>query len=130
MSDHEGAFRRAAKLFSWERIADYIEAVSGVLAAGVCVCSLVSTLVVAARRPFWLDEIFTISIARTSTVSDVLAAFEGTLDQTPPLNAFLVRLFGSFFGWSELVARLPSAIFATVFSASEHSQAEFLLSPQ
>lgn len=46
-------------------------------------------------------------------MGDLLSRFLFTFDQTPPLNAMLVRLSSSIFGWTELAARLPSTIFVT-----------------
>ncbi len=98
---------------SWQRIADWIEIRSGVLAIALCACLTVLSLTIAARRPFWYDEIVTVSIARAPTIKDVLANFYLVYDQTPPLNTLIVRLVCSFLGWTELAARLPSIIFVT-----------------
>jgi Dolichyl-phosphate-mannose-protein mannosyltransferase len=104
---------RKPDLVTWQRVSDYIEARSGSLAVGLLTCFALSSLAIAARRPFGCDEIITVTLAHAATIKDVLAKFLLTFDQTPPLNAVLVKLLGSLFGWTELVARLPSLIFVT-----------------
>src|SRR6185437_10613364 len=91
--------------------ADWVEAKSGLLAIALCVCFAGMSLAIAARRPFWYDEIITVSIARAPTLKDVLAGFHLIYEQTPPLNTLLVRFICSLFGWNEFVARLPSVMF-------------------
>ena len=97
----------------WDRAADWVEARSGILAIVLCACFAGLMLAIAARRPFWCDEIITVTIARAPTIPDLFADFRLSFDQTPPLNAILVRAFSFYFGWTELAARLPSVIFAT-----------------
>lgn len=113
MSSPKIVLAREPDTISWQRTADWVEAKSSLLAIALCVCFAGISLAIAARRPFWYDEIITISIARAPSIKDVLASFHLIYEQTPPLNTFLVRFMGSLFGWSELVARLPSIIFVT-----------------
>jgi hypothetical protein len=103
----------APHAISWRRIADWVEIKSGALAIVLCACFAMLSLTIAARRPFWYDEIVTVTIARAPTIKDLLANFYLVYDQTPPLNTLLVRTVCSFLGWTELPARLPSTIFLT-----------------
>lgn len=107
------AIAHAPAKISWQGVADWIEARSGVLAVALCACLAGLSLAIAARRPFWYDEIITVSIARAPTVKDLLANFRLIYDQTPPLNTLIVRFVCSLLGWTELAARLPSVIFIT-----------------
>jgi Dolichyl-phosphate-mannose-protein mannosyltransferase len=100
-------------MFSWRHVASWIEAKSGLLAATLCVCLALSSLAIAARRPFWVDEIITLSNARSPSLKDLLAKYPLSVDQTPPLNAIFTWLLGSIFGWTELVPRIPAAIFVS-----------------
>ncbi len=113
MSSPKMAFAREPELSSWHRAADWIEAKSGPLAIALCLCFAGLSLAIAARRPLWCDEIITISIARAPTIKQVLGSFQLIYDQTPPLNALLVRFVCTLLGWTELVVRLPSILFAT-----------------
>ncbi|HEY7302685.1 MAG TPA: glycosyltransferase family 39 protein [Bryobacteraceae bacterium] len=113
MPDRESLLIGKPNLSSWQRLADGIEAKSSVFAIALAICFVLSSLIIATRRPLWFDEIMTVVIARASTIGDLLATFRLTVDQTPPLNALLVRFFSSLLGWTELAARLPSTIVAT-----------------
>jgi hypothetical protein len=112
MSERESALASRRIEFLWDRIANYIETNSFMFSMALCVCFAGLSLVIAARRPFWFDEILTVSVARAPTIRDLLADFRLGYDQTPPLSALLVRFACFLFGWSEFAARLPSAMFA------------------
>ncbi len=113
LSGQKPLFARKFPFLSWQRAADFIEAKNGSFAIALCLCFALSSLCIAARRPLWYDEIITVSIAGAPTLRDALASFRLSYDQTPPLNAILVRFSSSLFGWSELAARLPSTLCAT-----------------
>ena len=113
MSSPQMALAPTSARIPFQQLANWAEARSGVLAFALCICFAVLSLALAAARPFWFDEIITISIARTHTFSDFVRGFLVGYDQTPPLNTLLVRVLCSRFGWTEMVARLPSVIFAT-----------------
>ncbi len=114
MSTQRPLSGRNLDFIAWQDVADYIEAKNAVLAGALLICFALSSLAIAARRPLWCDEIITVSIARAPTIKDLLASFRLIYDQTPPLNALLVRLFASLFGWTDLVVRLPSTISVTL----------------
>ena len=113
MSSQQPISERKRDFYSWQGVADYIEAKSEVFAVALCVCFALSSLAIATRRPFWYDEILTVLAARTPGIKDLLSKFLFGYDQTPPLNAIFVRLSSDVFGWTELAARLPSTFFAT-----------------
>ncbi len=113
MSSPKVALTRAPEAISWQSVADWVEARSGILAIALCACLAGLSLAIAARRPFWYDEIITVLIARSPTIKDVLANFHLIYDQTPPLNTLIVRFVCSVLGWTEIAARLPSTIFLT-----------------
>lgn len=75
---------------------------------------LVTSLIIAAHRQFWFDELFTIHIARLPTVGALWDSLAHATDSIPPTYYMLVRLFGQMFGPSELAARMPSVLAMTV----------------
>jgi hypothetical protein len=112
MPTRESVVPRASRPLTWEFLPEQIEAHSQKLAIALCLCFALTSAAIGYRRPFWCDEIITISITHAPTLADVVSKFLLTFDQTPPLNAILVRLFSDVFGWTELAARIPSILFA------------------
>lgn len=113
MSNPKTAPVRPTEVLLWQRVADWVELRSGIIAVALCACLAGLSLAIAARRPFWYDEIITVSVARAPTVKELLANFRLIYDQTPPLNTLFVRFVCSLLGWTELAARLTSVIFIT-----------------
>jgi len=71
---------------------------------------LASSIYIASHRLFWFDEFFTVRIAQLPAWTTIWTALSHAVDSLPPFYYTLVRLFGTLFGGSEVVARLPSAL--------------------
>src|SRR5260370_27348980 len=67
------------------------------------------TLIAAARKPFWYDELFTWVIATRSSFSEILRVLRQGWDLQPPLYYMLVRASRAVSD-SELGFRLPSVV--------------------
>jgi 4-amino-4-deoxy-L-arabinose transferase-like glycosyltransferase len=76
---------------------------------------LVTTGVIAARRPLWNDEVYTYDFARAHGVSGVWHALETGADQAPPLSYLLTRVSVDAFGHGRLAIRLPEILAYLVF---------------
>jgi len=71
---------------------------------------ILRTVSIAETRHFWIDELLAVWAARLPTSSDVISAiWQGSEYSPPTYNLFLHFLFEAF-GFSPLVARLPSII--------------------
>ena len=71
---------------------------------------LATSLYIASHRLFWFDEFFTVRIAQLPTWAMIWTALSHAADSLPPFYYMLVRAFGTLFGRSEVIARLPSAL--------------------
>ncbi len=71
---------------------------------------LATSIYISSHRLFWFDEFFTVRIAQLPTWMTIWTALSHAADSLPPFYYMLVRAFGSLFGRSEVVARLPSAL--------------------
>ncbi len=71
---------------------------------------LITSLLIAAHRVFWFDELFTLHIARLPGIATIWTALGNGVDALPPTYYMLVRAFDSLLGPAEIAARLPSAI--------------------
>src|SRR5271169_5830791 len=81
------------------------------LAAALLAAFYFSTSVyIASHRLFWFDEFFTVRIAQLPAWTVIWTALSHAVDSLPPFYYMLVGLFGTLFGSSEVVARLPSAL--------------------
>ncbi len=69
-----------------------------------------TSIYIAAHRVFWFDELFTLHIARLSSVTSIWHALGNGVDALPPTYYMLVRAFDSLFGAGDVAARLPSAL--------------------
>lgn len=74
-----------------------------------CVYFAVTSLL-ASRKPMWSDELFTLYIARLSSLSEILAALSTGADQNPPSYYFVTHVFLKLMGEAPLVARLPEVL--------------------
>lgn len=83
---------------------------AAVLAGGLAVFYLVTSLYIAAHRVFWFDELFTVNIARLTRIRTIWSALANGVDALPPPYYLLVRVFDSAFGRGDIAARVPSAI--------------------
>ena len=64
----------------------------------------------ASWKPMWSDELFTLYIARLSSLSEILAALATGADQNPPSYYFLTHMFLKLMGEAPLVVRLPEVL--------------------
>src|SRR5271166_2984340 len=79
------------------------------IAAAVMVAFyFVTSLYIASHRLFWYDEIFTLHIAWLPGFHTLWTALAHAAD--PPSYSMVVRMFGTLFGRSEVIARLPSTL--------------------
>jgi hypothetical protein len=62
----------------------------------------------ASDRALWLDEIFTVYVARAPDVATVIARLRDGMDNHPPLHYLLVHSAGRVLGPGELAARVPA----------------------
>ena len=69
-----------------------------------------TSIYVAIHRLFWFDEFFTVRIAQLPTWMSIWTALGHASDSLPPFYYMLVRGFGTLFGRSEVIARMPSAL--------------------
>ena len=70
----------------------------------------VTSVQIASHRLFWFDEFFTVRIAQLPTWTMIWTALSHAADSLPPFYYMLVRTFGTLFGNSEVVARMPSTL--------------------
>jgi hypothetical protein len=70
---------------------------------------LVAGGVVAAKKRFWMDELFTWHVVTAPTAPDCLAAVADQLESNPPLYFLAAWAFGKFAGTDEISLRLFSA---------------------
>ena len=70
----------------------------------------VTSLYIASHRLFWIDEMFTIHVARLAGWSTILQALAHGVDSQPPLYYMTVRMADKLLGHSEVAARLPSVL--------------------
>jgi dolichyl-phosphate-mannose-protein mannosyltransferase len=80
------------------------------LICGFSILYLVSTCLVASRKPMWNDELFTFYIAGLPSVSDIWSALLAGGEQNPPLFHIITRISLSLFGVNELAIRLPEVV--------------------
>src|SRR5271157_5373455 len=69
-----------------------------------------TSIYIASHRLFWFDEFFTVRIAQLPAWTMIWTALSHAADSLPPFYYMLVRTFGTLFGPSEVIARLPSAL--------------------
>jgi hypothetical protein len=78
--------------------------------AALSVVYLVPTCLLAARRPLWHDEIYTLRLARLPGLADLWSALAAGADLVPPLFYVLTRAGLSLLGESPLALRLPAVL--------------------
>lgn len=86
-------------------------------------------------QSLWLDEAISANVAKNFSVLEIITRFSPT-DFHPPLYYIVLKLWTSFFGFSEIALRLPSLIFALItayfiykISKNYWAVALFLLNP-
>ena len=93
-----------------ERIADFLDRHRVPLLVAWSICVAVPTMLRAAAKPFWHDEIYTVLLARLPSISAHWAALRDGVDFAPPLNGFATRAVRHLGGIGPLVARIPPMI--------------------
>lgn len=77
---------------------------------GFSVVYLLLTGLIASQKMLWNDELFTLYIAKLSSLSDIEAAISTGADQQPPSFYFLTHIILKFLGPTELAVRLPEVL--------------------
>ena len=98
-----------------------ISAVSQHYGLLVCLVSLMYfgvAFVLASKKVFWNDELFTFYISRLSTFREVWASLLTGAEQLPPLFYIITRAFARVFGWGYVGLRLPEMVGFWVMSLS------------
>jgi hypothetical protein len=80
------------------------------VAASLAAFYFASSIYIASHRLFWFDEFFTVRISQLPTWTMIWTALSHAADSLPPFYYMLVRAFGTLFGGSEVIARMPSAL--------------------
>jgi hypothetical protein len=93
-----------------EAIRDYCERRKVLLLCIVSIVYLVSTCLLASRKPMWNDELFTYYISGLPTISDIWSALLTGGEVIPPFFHIITRISLSLFGVSELAIRLPEVL--------------------
>ncbi len=93
-----------------EDLADQIQKRKAWYLAGFSILYLAVTCLVAAHRPLWNDELYTLYIARLPAMSDVWDALSTGAEQLPPFFYVLTRASVALFGAHELSLRLPEIL--------------------
>ena len=68
---------------------------------------LISTGVLASKKPMWNDELYTFHMVRLPNLSDIWSALLTAGEQIPPLFYVITRMSLDLFGVSELTIRFP-----------------------
>jgi 4-amino-4-deoxy-L-arabinose transferase-like glycosyltransferase len=79
-------------------------------AALLAIFYFVTSVQIASHRLFWFDEFFTVRMAQLPAWTMIWTALNHAADSLPPFYYMLVRAFGTLFGKSEVVARMPSTL--------------------
>ncbi len=90
---------------SWRR--DHRNALWVLLWTGIYACV---TVVHAASKLFWYDELLTLYVSGLDTFDDVWAALTSGFDLNPPLLYIITRALHQVFEPGEVVTRLPSML--------------------
>lgn len=100
-----------ARIHAWgDDRARRLEAAGPILFAVLSLVYLLPTMVIAARKLMWNDELYTFYIARLPSMADVWMALASRGEQTPPFFYVLTRLSLGAFGVSGLTIRLPEIL--------------------
>jgi hypothetical protein len=80
------------------------------VAWGVAICVVLSSVVVDARKLLWADEIYTVLTARKAHASDILQYIREGCEGIPPLYLWLVHFLIPIVKNEALAARLPATL--------------------
>jgi Dolichyl-phosphate-mannose-protein mannosyltransferase len=67
-------------------------------------------IVLAARKPLWNDELFTLYISRLPSVGDIWSELETGVEQTPPAFYVVTRASLALFGGGTVAVRIPELL--------------------
>lgn len=110
-ADESANWRLALRMNSLaEALAEQIEKKKSWFLAGFSILYLAVTCLVAAQKPLWNDELYTLYIVRLPSLSDVWAALSTGAEQIPPFFYALTRASLALFGANDLALRLPEVI--------------------
>ncbi len=98
-----GTLNRAA-----DRVADFVERHAGALVAALLLLYTLTTVLRAAAKPFWNDEIIALYVAGLPSISAVWRASLAGVDGAPPLHAFLLHAVHATLGDGEVAVRVPA----------------------
>jgi 4-amino-4-deoxy-L-arabinose transferase-like glycosyltransferase len=83
---------------------------SFIVAALLAAFYLATSVYVASHHLLWLDELFTVLIARLPGWRAIWRLLAESADGLPPTYYLVVRVFDDLFGHTDVAARLPSAL--------------------
>src|SRR5262245_37315366 len=86
--------------------------------SGFSIVYFAVTGLIAARRPIWTDEFFTLFISRAALYKEFWNALLTGADQHPPLFYLITHASLSLFGESELALRFPAIVGFWLFCVS------------
>jgi hypothetical protein len=99
-SDRFDSLRTLIQKLKADRVASYGLAI-------LLAYALLRSLVAAASKPFWYDEVMTFIVARQATVSRIWSALGKAVDGQAPGFYLVERLFASMVSYQEVAFRLP-----------------------
>ena len=108
-TETESRSRTDDLLFESERRAGY-ERAAYVLMGLLVAYSFVRGIRAAVVRPFWFDELYTLTIAGQPTLHDLWAVWKARIDAEPPLFYLMERLTLTLPVAKEVALRLPSIV--------------------
>jgi Dolichyl-phosphate-mannose-protein mannosyltransferase len=89
---------------------DYCERRKVLLLSSFSILYLLSTCLLASRKPLWHDELFTLYISSLPRISDIWSALLTGGEQIPPFFHIITRMSLFLFGVNELAIRLPEVL--------------------
>jgi hypothetical protein len=110
--DRAASFATGDNGFKWLLQPDSISVV------GVCAIALAagaSSILRAAQRPLWYDEIYTLVLSRLDTLPSIWSALQDAVDTNPPLYYLVTRVFSQLPLPAEVSYRIPSTLGFLVF---------------
>jgi hypothetical protein len=99
-----------ALLRQWKLLVGFPERRPLILVGCISLIYFLVTGVLAVRKPFWNDELFTFYIARLPGIGDVWNALLSGAEQLPPLFFVATRAFITARGYSQLSFRIPEIL--------------------
>ncbi len=108
-----GTLNRAA-----DRVAGFVERHAGALLAALLLLYTLTTVLRAAAKPLWNDELMGLYVAGLPSLPAMWRAFLAGVDGAPPLHGFMLHAVHAAFGDGEIAVRVPAWIgFGTLLVA-------------